>query len=212
MTPRYIFVAMAGIMLTCGLSVAPAHAQAHSAILPPDQDGLVTVVGCFVFGGENGNKHLLAGPTTAPIASVPEETCSVAVNSDALELEHTDKYGLSDSLIGRWIEVSGRLEKEMSDDPDNHRELHVQSFRVIPVIPPVAYVPPAPAPVIQQEPVAPPPEMSARQEEQPVATTGTEERKSLPKTGSLLPAIALAGLLSLAAAVALRLYGSHERG
>jgi hypothetical protein len=42
---------------------------------------------------------------------------------NALELKETSKVGMNDSMIGRWVEINGRLEKETSSNPDNLREL-----------------------------------------------------------------------------------------
>ncbi len=39
-------------------------------------------------------------------------------------------------MLGRWVEIGGRLEKETSKDPDNLRELDVVSFKMVPVVPP----------------------------------------------------------------------------
>ena len=72
---------------------------------------------------------------------------------------------MTDAMLGRVIEISGRLERETSTDPDNLRELDVAAARVVPVVPPrVAAAPaPAPQPAAIPEP-APAPE--------PVATAG----------------------------------------
>ena len=39
-------------------------------------------------------------------------------------------------MLGRWVEISGRLESETSKDPDNLRELDVLTFKMVPVVAP----------------------------------------------------------------------------
>jgi hypothetical protein len=204
MTLQYVCGALTAALLTCGVSaVAPAYAQAPDAtLLPPDQSGWVTVVGCLQPRGAHAHKYALASPMP-PVASVIEDTCSAPVDSRAFELDDPEEAGITEALFGRWIEVYGKLEKETSTDPDNYRELDVKSFRVVPVIRPHAEVVPAPLPQFEQQ--SPP---AARPEETPVATTGAEPPKKtgaeLPKTASSLPAVGLLGLLSLAGALAVR--------
>ena len=210
MTVRYVCGALAAILLTCGLPViAPANAQVHDAnLLPPEESALITIVGCFQLGGKHGDEFVLASPSLGPKTAVPEATCRAVPNDQALRLKHTKQYGMNESMLGRWIEVSGRLEKEESVDPENLREYYVRSFRMMPVIPPPpprAEAAPAPAPQVQYrpEPVTPP-ATTARVEEVEIVT--------LPRTASPLPAIGLLGLLSLGGGLVLRLFGSHERG
>ena len=203
MTLGHVCGALTAIALTCGLSVTTAQAQTRDAsLLPPEESGVITVVGCFQLGGKNGDRYVLASPTKGPIAGVPEARCRAAVDEHALELEHTDQQGINESMLGRWIEVSGRLEKETSTNPENLREMHVRSFRMMPVIPPpvaVAQAPQAPAPQHVEQPYIPPAATFARAEETP-----------LPRTATPLPAIGLFGLLSLGGGLALRLCRSNK--
>jgi hypothetical protein len=76
----------------------------------------------------------------------PDAACSDA--GQMIRLHDLHRVGLDESMIGRWIEVTGRLEG--NDPAPETREVHIHSFRVIPVVappPPVAEV--APAPVIE---------------------------------------------------------------
>jgi hypothetical protein len=215
MTLRYVSGALTAIVLTCGLpTLDPVHAQTRdSSLLPPEQSGLITVAGCLQLGGKNGDKYLLTNPRLGPIANVPEETCDAAADDRALDLKDTAQHGMNQSMLGHWVEINGRLEKETDTDLTNLRELEVRSFRMVPVIPQRAEAPPAPEPRPQAElqPVAPAAETTAPPEERPIGTTGVVETK-LPKTASLLPAIGLLGLLSLAGGLGLRLYRPRERG
>jgi len=220
MTARYVSGAFTAIVLMCGFTTLdPAHAQTRdSSLLPPEQSGLITVAGCLQLGGENGDKYLLTSPTLGPIANVAEENCDATVDDRALDLKDTAQHGMNPSMLGRWVEINGRLEKETDTDLTNLRELEVRSFRMVPVlpppvIPPVAEAAPAPVPRTQAEqlPDTPPAEAPAPPEEQPIGTTGVVE-ETLPKTASLLPAIGLLGLLSLAGGLGLRLSRPHERG
>jgi hypothetical protein len=207
MTVRMLYGAVAAIAL---MSVAaPAYPQ---DLLPRDQGGLVTVAGCLQMGGKHGDEYVLASPIPGPVNSVQEATCKAPIDSRALDLDDVRKAGMNESLLGHWIEVNGRLEKEESTDPDNLRELGVRSFRVIPVIPPRAEAAAA-APIILEPAPAPTPtaEATPPAEEKPVATTGTLP-VTLPKTASPIPIIGLLGLFALAGGFALRVNRLHDRG
>jgi hypothetical protein len=210
MTLRYVYGALTAVVFACGVvTVEPAHAQLRDGgLLPQEESGLVTAVGCFLRGGDDGEEYVLARPARGPVNSVPEERCTAGANDNALRLKHTSDFGMNDAMLGRWIEINGRLEKETSDDPDNLRELYVRSFRILPVVPPRASVAPSPTvepapPVYEQQPIAQaPPETPA-----PIATTG----ESLPQTASYVPASGLLGLLSLAGVFGLRSFRSRQR-
>jgi hypothetical protein len=192
--------AIAGLVMTCGiLAVTPVHGQLRDGgLLPQEESGMITVLGCFVRGGEDGDGFLLAHPKRGPVDSVEQETCTADPSDNALDLDATRSVGMNESLTGRWIEVSGKLEKETSDNPDNLRELEVRSFRIVPVVPRIAEVPPAPIPEPQVAAAEPVIEQSPAPE--PVGTTG----EALPQTASYAPATGLAGLILLAGALALR--------
>ena len=213
MTLRYLTCTMAGVLFTCGVvTVAPAYAQLRDGnLLPPQESGLVTAVGCFLRGGDDGKKYVLGHPRKGPINSVAEERCTAAAGDNFLEIKDANSRGMNDQLLGRWIEINGRLERETSTDPNNLREIEVRSFRVVPVIPPQRVAAP-PAPVAAP-PLAPAPEPAVREPEPapvaaapapepaPVATAGQGE---LPKTAGYAPAGGLIGLLALGGAFALR--------
>jgi LPXTG-motif cell wall-anchored protein len=176
--------------------------------MPQEVGGPITVAGCLMRGdqvrGGDDDHYVLARPRIGPIDSVPEETCTADVDADALELEDVGGIGITDSLIGRWVEISGELERETSRDPDNLRELDVHAFRVVPVVLPRAAARPSAPPVAaQRPPIAEPAE--------PVGTT-LEAPTSLPKTASPIPAIGLIGLLSLGGALVLRRFRGGHRG
>ena len=211
MTLRFMGGALATVVLIGNvLTVAPALAQARDAtLLPPEEGGLVTVAGCLQRGGKDGDKYVLTNPRIGPVANTPEATCSATINARSLELEETSDPGINESMLGRWIEINGRLERETSTDPDNLRELSVRSFRMVPVVPRFAEAAPLPPPRAQSEPSLPPPAPAAAPE-QPVPTTGTIA--SLPETASAVPLIGLVGLLSLAGAIGSRVYRGYRRG
>ena len=205
MTLRYVsgaFTAIA-IALISGLpTVAPVYAQTRDAtLLPSDESGTITVAGCLQV---HDDEYVLASPRVGPIANVPVERCNAPVDERALDLKDTEDHGFNESMIGHWIEVSGKLEKETDADLTNLREIEIRSFRLLPVVPP----PPAPR-VSEQQPFTPPAEPIALPEE-PVATTGVEP--ALPQTAGPLPTLGFVGLLSLAGVLALRLNRPHQRG
>jgi len=199
-------------------AVAPAQSQTRDgSLLPPEQGGVITVAGCLQFGGKNGDEYVLTNPKLGPIANVAEDTCNAPADERTLDLQYTSQHGINRSLIGHWIEINGRLEKETDRDLTNLREFEVRSFRVLPVVPPPPRVAaaPAPAPALrlqsEQPPVTPPAEPIAPPEERPVATTGVAE-PTLPQTAGPLPTIGLVGLLSLAGGLGFRSYRSRARG
>lgn len=205
MTLRYMSGASIIVVLTWGLAMAtPASAQ-NAALLPPEESAVITVTGCLQRGGNDRDKFLLTSPRLGPVNNVTEATCDAAVDTRALELDDADDRGINETMVGRWIEISGRLEKETSTNPDNLRELSVRSFRLIPVVPQRAEAAPAPLPAPVAETPAPAPVLPA-----PVATTGIEE--PLPKTASPLAVIGLLGLLSVAGSFGFRAYRSRVRG
>jgi hypothetical protein len=193
--------------------IAPAREWTRDAsLLPPEESGEITIAGCLRAGPNHGDEdgYVLASPRLGPMGGVPESTCTAVVDDRAVELDHSLKRGINDGMLGRWIEVTGRLERETSSNPDNLREMYVSSFRMVPVIPRRAEAAPVIELPLQSEPqpAAPPEDTVARMEE-PVATAGVQ---TLPKTASPLPAIGLLGLLSVSGGLALRLFRWHDRG
>ena len=207
MVLRYACGAMAAIALTCGLvAVGPAYAQLRDGgLLPPEESGLITAAGCFLRGGDEGKKFVLAHPKRGPVNSVSEADCSAAAGDNALELKDTSKYGMNDSMLGHWVEINGRLEKETDTNPDNLRELYVRSFRILPVVPPqrAAVVESAPAPFI------PAPEPEAAPAPAPVATSG-QAPAPLPKTAGEGPTAGLIGVLAIAGCLLLRSFRARQ--
>jgi hypothetical protein len=207
MSVRHVLGAVTAVAVTCGMVAGgSAQAQQGGGILPPEESGLITVAGCLLRIGDSDDKYVLAQPRRGPIASVSEERCTALPGATAFELEDTSDVGLNSSMVGRWIEINGRLERETSDDPDNLRELQVRSFRIVPVVrPPETAAAAAERP--QQMPAAAPTERTPA----PVATAGTASAE-LPRTASPLPAVAVMGLLLLAGGFALRSFRSPKRG
>ena len=200
------------------VTVEPAYAQRRDGnLLPQNQSGQVTAVGCLVKGnavrGGQADKYVLARPKKGPVESVPEATCTAETGADALTLDNPEKASLKDSMLGRWVEITGRLERETDKDPDNLRELDVATFKLVPVVPPAppaAAAPPARTAAPAAAP-APAPTPRAAEPMAPAATPAPEPRK-LPKTAGQLPAIGLAGLFSLAAGLTLRSFRLRQRG
>ena len=207
MTLRYTSGASIVTLLTCGLiAVAPAQAQ-NADLLPPGESAVITVTGCLQRGGSKGKEYVLANPRLGPVANVSDGACDAAVDAHALDLDDARDHGINESLVGHWIEVSGRLEKETSTNPENLRELGVRSFRLVPVVPPQRVVT---VPVPRSEPPAPPEPAPAPALAPTVAPTAIEQ--PLPKTASPLAMIGLLGLLSAAGSLGVRFFRSRARG
>jgi hypothetical protein len=209
MTVRYVSGAVTAAVLTCAAAtVALAAPQRDASLLPPDQAGVVTVTGCLLPYGKDGSDYALARTTRGSVTGVAEGACSATVDARSLDLDDTDEVHFNASLLGHWVEVTGRLERETSNNPDNLRELNVRSFRMVPVIPQRTEAAPAPvAPPIEQ-PAALEPVTAAPSEA--VATTG-QAPPALPKAASPLPAIELLALFSLAGGLVLR-FRRFQRG
>jgi hypothetical protein len=200
------------------VTVGPAYAQRRDgSLLPQEQSGEVTAVGCLVRGdavrGGKKDKYVLARPRRGPVANVAEPTCTADPGADALTLDNPEKANMDDSMIGHWIEISGKLERETDKNPDNLRELDVLSARLVPVV-----IPPRPAPAPRPapepaRPVAEPRPTPQAHAPAPAATPApaAEAPKKLPKTASPLPAIGLAGLLALTAGLILRSFRLRQR-
>ena len=189
-------------------TVQPAYAQRRDGnLLPQDKSGQVTAVGCLVKGdavrGGKKDKYVLARPKKGPVASVPEATCTVDPGADALTLDNPEKAKMTDAMVGHWMQISGRLESETDKNPDNLRELDVLTAKMVPVVVPKAAAAASPGP----EPAAPAARPTPAPAPAPAATASPAapaEPRKLPKTASQVPAIGLAGLLSLAAGLMLR--------
>jgi len=197
MTIRHLAGAVAVALLAGGISaLLPATGRAQGAFALPDK-GAVTLAGCFtrVQIGDD-EKYVLAKATTDTVTSVQEASCAYADGDQLVRLEHVK--GMEASL-GQYVEVNGRLES--THHPEKTREVHVKSFKLIPIVVTKKVVEiirePAPVAEVAPTPMPMPP---------PVATTG-EVRKALPKTATSLPLVGLIGLVSLACGLTLRLFG-----
>ena len=75
-------------------------------LLPQDQSGQVTAVGCLVqgtavHGGQKG-KYVLARVRKGPATSVPEGSCTTDAGADALMVDNTKKAKITDAMVGRF--------------------------------------------------------------------------------------------------------------
>jgi hypothetical protein len=131
-------------LLTCGLAaVAPATGSARTPL--PDETTYITLTGCFLHQmvyekGKQKEEYVLVRPMIGSVASVPRATCTSTGRDQAIELEHVknhpDEHHLDTSWLGRWIEVTGKLEK--FENASELREMNVKSFRGVPVVVPRA--------------------------------------------------------------------------
>ena len=205
MTVRYVYSGVAAVAIACGVTIGAASAQQlgrDGGLLPAEESGMVTVAGCLMRGdqirGGDDDKYVLANPKSGSFASAPSETCSAAADATAVQLDNPKKGNVDDTMLGRYVEISGRLEKETSND-DILRELDVITARLLPVDAPRAAAEPAPAPEPEVIAAAPEPAPEAAPEPAPVATSG-----QLPTTASFGPLVGLLGLLACGGGLALR--------
>jgi len=209
MTTRHVRSAIVASALTFSVvALAPVTGRAQTTAIP-EEGGQITLTGCFTTGqiGDD-EKMVLAKPIVGTVASVPEPTCSATSSDQIVKLQDMKQVKLGAAMLGRWIQISGRLEG--NHKADGLREVHVKSFALVPVVVPAPKVAEV---IIQQpapEPPAPAPQVAeVAPEPAPVATTG-EERKALPKTATSLPLFGLIGFMSLAAGFALHLFARRR--
>jgi hypothetical protein len=200
---RHVVGPIAVGLLTWGLvAVIPARGRAQEATVLPESKGPITLVGCFLRQEVRGHdKYVLARPTIGPATSVTEARCTSTEGEQVVRLERARKVGLDESALGRWIEVSGKLERIEDGGAREPRELEVKSVRIVPVVVPHAAetpVPEFPPPPSVIRPAPPQPQAFTPPQEAPTGTTGVKERRRLPHTASPLPLTGLIGLLALA--------------
>jgi hypothetical protein len=202
-------------VLTVTLTVCGAAAMMSPRVqaqdVLPAEGGMITLVGCFLPSGNHHSKYVLAKPIIGSVVSVTDGTCSAPIDETAVELKDTGDRHLGEGMLNHLIEVTGRLEKldaSATTTDRDLREVHVKSFRPVPVVIPT---PAAPPPEVRYMP-APQPRAAIPPlpDEKPVATTGTVPPE-LPKTASSLPLSGLLTLLSLSGALSLRLVGRRRR-
>jgi len=189
--------------------IGPAYSQQRDGgLLPLKESGIVTVAGCLMRGdqisGGDKDKYVLANLHPGPVADVPEQGCTADAGATAVQLDNPRKGNIDESMLGKWVEVSGRLEKETSTD-NILRELDVNTARVLPEAPrAVAVAEPEPEPIAVAEPAAPEPSPAPV----PVATSGQAD---LPKTAGSAPIFAMLGLFACAGSLALRSFRTRQR-
>jgi len=209
MTIRHVRSAVAALLITFGvvaLASAPARAQDPTVI--PEQGGRITMVGCFVSGQiENHGSFVLARPIVGSVESVPDASCGSRPGDQVIKLQDLKQAGLDHAMVGRWLEITGRLEGNHRSD--GIREVHVKSFRVVPVVPRrvAENVSPPPSPAIETPSIAPAPEPAL--EDTAVATAGV--RTELPQTATSLALVGLIGLVVASAGFGLHLLTRLER-
>lgn len=136
MTLRYVLGAVVMAALAGPAGTGPAYTQTRDGgILPPGETGLVTVTGCLLPGkeirGAQVGKYVLANPRKDAPAKLTD-SCTAEPTANALTLDNP-KGRITESMLGRWVEITGRLEKENSTNPNTLRELDVESARLIAV-------------------------------------------------------------------------------
>jgi hypothetical protein len=226
MTRQYLFGATLVVFSFGLLAVEPAYAQQRrdGNLLPQEQGGQVVAVGCLLHGSDvrggkkDKDKYVLARPRKGPVASVPEASCTADAGAAALDLDNTKDAGVTDSLVGRWVEIGGRLEKETDKNPDNLRELDVKTYKLVPVVIPRAAAAPANTPArtasaASSSSATLPGQSTPQATGSPAAVTAQSQEagQTLPHTATNRPAIALGALLSLAAGLLLRSFRVRQR-
>jgi len=207
MALRYLSGSVTAVAIVFGLTTGPAYSQQRDGgLLPLKESGIVTVAGCLMRGdqisGGDKDKYVLANLHPGPVADVREQACSADAEATAVQLDNPRKGNIDESMLGRWVEVNGRLEKETSTD-NILRELDVHTARLLPEAPrPVAVAEPEPQPV--PDAIAPEPSPAPV----PVATSGQAD---LPKTAGSAPLFAMLGLFACAGSLALRSFRTRQR-
>ena len=137
MALQYLCCGVAAVAMAGSITLASVSAQRRDGgLLPPEETGLVTVIGCLLRGdqiqGGDPAKYVLANPQKAP-GTRSGETCTAERSAAAVQLDNPERVKLTESMLGHWIEVTGRLERETSTDRDNLRELDVEHVTLLSV-------------------------------------------------------------------------------
>jgi hypothetical protein len=167
----------------------------------------VTIVGCFYRNVDKDGDHahyMIGDAKMGPATAVRDQNCTPS-GGQAIKLKDADDVGLTQVASNRWVELYGELDKKCK----GASKFEVKSFREVPLAPApriAIFIPPAPpaaapAPAVET-PVA---QETVPETPRPMATTGQEPVKRLPKTASELPLIALLGLFALTGGVVLGL-------
>lgn len=175
--------------------------------MPSRGSGPVTVAGCLIRGDDiqgGRNKYALGNPVKGPVESVAEETCSVDFEANGLTLDKHRRGDINDTLLGRMVEIEGRLERESGTG--SLRELDVWSVRLLPKTPPQVAI------VTEEITVDEPAPAAAAPEPAPVPTSGVAPTPALPQTAGAGPTIGLIGLFALGASLMLRTIPATGRG
>jgi hypothetical protein len=212
MALRYLSGSVTAVAIVFGLTTGPAYSQQRDGgLLPLKESGMVTVAGCLLRGNQvkdgDSDKYVLANLQKGPVANAPEQTCTADTGATAVQLDNPDKGNINESMLGKWVEVSGRLERETSGD-NILRELDVTSARLLTAEAPLNAAASAPEPAPQA--VAPPAAAEPSPAPAPIATSGQADA-DLPKTASVEPLIAMLGLLAFAGALVLRSFRTRQR-
>jgi hypothetical protein len=228
MALRYLRSGVVAAVIAGGATAGLASAQQRDGgLLPPGESGMVTVAGCLVRGNQvrdgDSDKFVLANPKTGPMSNAPAETCTVEASANAVQLDNPEKGNVNESMLGRWVEISGRLEKETSTD-NILRELDVTSARLLPFEAPRAAAAepapepaaanqapePAPAPQAAAPEPSPAPQAAAPAQPAPPAPVATSGQAGLPDTASVGPLTGLIGLFACSAGMVLRSFRSRR--
>ena len=221
MTIKHTYRPLTAVLLAGALAaIAPVSGRAQVNGLP-NKRGPITLVGCFeqeVKTKDAGvlkqrtkkdTDYMLANSKMGSVTSVTEATCASTGQKQPVELKdiHEVLEHMNASLVGRWVEITGTLDRAEDVDKPNEvhlRAVHVKSIRAIPVSR-IAYIAPKPEPPAAPE-VQPAPEPApAAPAEEVVTTTAVVE---LPKTASSLPLTGLLGLFALVGGLAVRSVGT----
>lgn len=215
MTLRYVLGTVVMAALAGAVALEPSYAQSRDGgILPPGESGLVTVTGCLLRGnqvtGGQADKYVLANPRKDAAVNPTDSACSAEPAANALTLDNPEGR-ITEAMLGRWVVITGRLERENSTNPNTLRELDVESARLVAAAAPRAEAAPSPEPVAAAPApqAAPEPQPAAPPREAAVATSGQQE---LPRTASYGPIGGLIGLMAVAASFALRSLRSPQLG
>ena len=135
MTLRDVYCGATAAAIACGLTVVSSYAQQRDGgLLPPGETGLVTVTGCLLRGnqitGGDAAKYVLANPRKAP-ATPTGQSCTAEPGANAVQLDNPDRARISDTMLGRWVEITGRLERETAGQSKSLRELDVEHVRLL---------------------------------------------------------------------------------
>jgi len=197
------------VALTTSLIASPAFAQSDRQA-PASSNGTITATGCLIKEMDYRKAHKLTGTAFGGLGLgdefvLVEDGCNAASAGKAYRLTGKREEEMK-PFVGKTIEVTGSWDHKRDakiaageTKATLPPEIKIATFHEASAAPVASAVTPSPAPPVAAAPAPAPAPQSVE------ARNETPER-TLPRTASNLPLVGFIGLISLMAALGLRLF------